>query len=439
VSTPGSVTDLGAIDATTQVLVLRRSFAALQHGALGVARSAGRLGIPVHAVRMNEREPATRSRFIRRGLVAGADVPRAGASDREWLEALLALPPELGRPLLLPIDDVSAVFVGDHQERLHERFVLPEQPPGIQRLLASKHDLWELCERLEIPAPRSTVPSNEQEAIVQATAHGYPIVLKRSDPWLAPRDPSAPSVLIAQTRAELVQAYRRMESDVRAQVLLQDYIPGGSDSIWMFNGYFDGDSECLCAFTGRKLRQRGPRTGPTTLGVCVRNEAVMSAAGRLMRELGYRGIVDMGFRYDRRDGSYRLLDVNPRLGGSFRLFVAENGLDVVRAAYLDLTGQPVPRSAARDGRKWIVEPFDLLTAAQIGNDGELSPSDWLRSLRHVEEAAWWAADDPAPFLAMCATLGLRTARYLASRRARSSAAGDIPPHAELDAGARKAA
>ena len=36
-----------------------------------------------------------------------------------------------------------------------------------------------------------------------------------------------------------------------------------------------------------------------------------------------------------------------RLGQTFRLFVGENGLDVLRALYLDLTGQPVPDDPAR--------------------------------------------------------------------------------------------
>jgi predicted ATP-grasp superfamily ATP-dependent carboligase len=170
----------------------------------------------------------------------------------------------------------------------------------------------------------------------------------------------------------------------------------------MFNGYFGQNSECLAGFTGLKLRQRGLQTGPATLGVCLQNDAVANAATRMMRELSYSGIVDMDFRYDARDGQYKLLDVNPRLGGSFRLFVADNGVDVVRAAYLDLTGQPVPANHARDGRGWLVEPYDLVVAGQMAVQRRLNLPAWARSLRAVDEAAWWSADDPAPFLTMWA-------------------------------------
>src|SRR5438128_12287559 len=150
-----------------------------------------------------------------------------------------------------------------------------------------------------------------------------------------------------------------MESPLEPNVMLQEYVPGRPDTIWMFNGYFDADSECKVGFTGRKLRQSPPYTGMTTLGVCVTNATVEQHTKRLAKALGYRGILDIGYRFDARDGQYKLLDVNPRIGTTFRLFVGDDGTDVLRALYLDLTGQEVPATTARPGRRWVVEPLDV--------------------------------------------------------------------------------
>ena len=402
---------LDGIDSSVPIVVLRRTFAPLQHGVLSVARSAGRLGIPVYAVRMSRAEPATSSRYISGALPLSDD-----AGDEPLLEALLRFGEQRRSAMLLPIDDESAVFVSDHRDRLARHFLMPETTPGLHRLLGSKRDLLALCKRIGIPAPASQIPGSADEAADSAEALGYPVVLKRSDGWVMPNDPSAPSVRIVRSRSELIHWYRRMDSAAGRQVLVQEYIPGGSDAVWMFNGYFGRDSRCLCAFTGQKLRQRGPHTGPTTLGVCVWNESVAAATKLLAEEVGYQGIIDVGFRYDARDGQYKLLDVNPRMGSTFRLFAGENDLDVVRAAYLDLTGQPVPPTRAVDGRRWIVEPYDLLSSAQIGREGALSVGAWLRSMRRVEEGAWWAPDDPVPFLAMVASLGRLGVGYVAARR-----------------------
>jgi D-aspartate ligase len=401
------------IDTTAPIFVLRRSFAPLQHAVLSVARSAGRLGIRVYAARMGQGEPATRSRY----LAGRIQLPADGADER-LLEALLRFGQNRPPAMLLPIDDASAIFASDHRDRLAEQFLMPRSAAGVHRVLASKREMHELCERIGVPAPASRFPDSEAEAIECGEAFGYPVVLKRASGWLAPNDPLAPSVKIVRSRSELIDCYRRMDSRVAPQVIVQEYIPGGSDSIWMFNGYFGHESRCLCAFTGQKLRQRGPHTGPTTLGVCAWNDTVATAAQLLVREVRYQGIVDMGFRFDARDGNYKLLDVNPRMGSTFRLFTGANGLDVVRAEYLDLTGQTVPRTRASDGRRWIVEPYDLLTSAQIGREGALTVGDWLRSMRGIEEAAWWARDDPLPFLAMLGSVAPLAVRYSRAPRSR---------------------
>ncbi len=79
--------------------------------------------------------------------------------------------------------------------------------------------------------------------------------------------------------------------------------------------------------------------------------------------IGFRGILDLDLRFDPRDAQYKLLDFNPRLGAQFRLFTTDTGVDVVRAAYLDLTGQADRgRRDDADGRRFLVENYDPLGA-----------------------------------------------------------------------------
>jgi D-aspartate ligase len=137
-----------------------------------------------------------------------------------------------------------------------------------------------------------------------------------------------------------------------------------------------------------------------------------------MKALGFCGLVDMNYRFDERDGRYKLLDVNARLGSTFRLFVDANGLDIVRVAYLDLTGQPVPVSAIPAGRRWLVEPFDVWAYPEYHRREGLTVSQWLRSEIRVDERAWFAWDDPLPFLTMAALFVAQPAyrRAVASKR-----------------------
>ena len=116
-----------------------------------------------------------------------------------------------------------------------------------------------------------------------------------------------------------------------------------------------------------------------------------------MKAIGYRGILDIGYKYHPGNGKYYLLDPNPRLGCSFRLFVDSIGLDVVRALYSDLTGQSIKAGTIEEGRKWLVEPFDVVSSIRYWRDGNLKIMDWAKSFKGVEEAQWFALDDMGPF------------------------------------------
>ena len=402
-------------DASTPAVVLIASPEPLLHGAMGVVRSLGRLGIPVYVASDGRPMPTDRSRY----LAGSFTVVHDQAEPARWVEELAGVGRSLGRrAVLVPIDDLGALAVNDHADRLAEWFLFPRPDPGLARTLASKRELHLLCRRLGVPSPETVFPQDRRDVLGFLERARPPVVVKAIDPLLLYQRPGARSVMVAHSRRELLDIYDRMEVPERPNLILQEYIPGGPESIWMFNGYLDRRSRCLVGFTGTKQRQCLPHTGPTSLGICRANPVVEQATTELLAAVGYQGVVDLGWRYDARDGRYKLLDVNPRIGGTFRLFVASNGMDVARALYLDLTGQPVPAAAARDGRKWLVEPNDLRASLLYWREGALTPGQWLGSLRGVEEAAWFARDDLAPFLAMC-----RSAAAIAAAKAvRSSRA-----------------
>ena len=384
----------------------------LQHGGLAIARSLGRIGAPVYTAYRDPNTPASRSRHV-----SGSFVVKAPSSDaHDMVAALVDISTRVGnRPLLLPIDDTAAGFVDQCAGELEAAYRFPRQPPGLPAQLSNKRLMDELCRSMGTPTPAARFPRSEEEFLSGARELGFPVVLKSMDPVLLRSRPNAASVAIADDEADARRLYRAMEVPEAPNLMLQEYIPGDSTSVWMFNGYFDANSTCRFGVTGQKLRQTPPDTGATSLGICLRNEAVESQAIQFLEKVGYRGIVDMGFRYDERDGRYLLLDVNPRVGSSFRLFVDKAGGDVVRALYLDLTEQPITASPIHEGRRWLVENQDLATSWKLLRWRRLSIVEWFRSLRGVEELAWWSLDDLRPF----AMMALGTARQATRAAARA--------------------
>jgi predicted ATP-grasp superfamily ATP-dependent carboligase/SAM-dependent methyltransferase len=392
----------------TPVVVLRLD----HYGALGIMRSLGRLGVSVHGVHRSADALALRSRHAAGGFVWDLDAEPAERS----IAHLFAIAAQLGgRPILIPSNDETALFVAEHASVLRLAFRFQDNDARLVRELYDKRAMFELARRLGIPTPETSFPASREEAAAFAAGATYPVMVKGADGIRASREAGVKMVIVRDA-AELLDAYDRIPDP-----MLQEYIPGGEDAQWMFNGTFDERSECLYGATGRKLRQSPVYTGMTSLGECAPNDVVAAQTLRFMKAIGYRGILDIGYRFDARDRRYKVLDVNPRVGATFRLFEGEGGMDVVRALYLDLTGQPVPAASGRP-RRWFVEDLDLVSSVTYHRDGVLGVREYVRSFAGVREAAWFARDDLAPFTSM-------VGRFLARavRKARKLGARPAPP------------
>lgn len=363
------------------------------HTTLGIARSLGRLGIPIYSIDTRNGGPSSACRYLRRRYIV--DLP-PDASLADTTQYLVEAGRRLGsRAVLIPTWDDVSIAVSEAYPALKDHFLLPDQPEGLARSLASKKGMYRLAVKHGVPTPRSSFPSSIDEVRAYAEAATYPVMIKGVyGNRLAKR--AGRTLFLVEQPEELVRLYVEIEDPNVPNVMLQEYIPGGDDSVWMFNGYFGDGSECRFGMTGQKLRQWPPYAGTTSLGVCRPNRTVTEQTLGWMKAIGYRGMIDMGYRYDARDGQYKVLDVNPRIGSTFRLFVGRLGVDVARAHYLDMTGQSVPADEMIEGRKWMDER-DLRSSITYVRDGHLSLRQWAASLRGVQELVHAARDDMIPF------------------------------------------
>ncbi|MCA1673342.1 MAG: carboxylate--amine ligase, partial [Actinobacteria bacterium] len=294
----------------------------------------------------------------------------------------------------------------------------PDPPRELPRRLADPYTLHQLCAELGVPSVARALPASLAEAEEFAGRVGYPLVAKLA----APRRPGSGSELrgtsVLQTRDELVRTCLACAGPLEVGVLLQEYLPRCPSQDFFVHGYCDARSRCRPGFVGIKERSYPAYTGLTSLGRWVDNAPLHTQATDLVARLGYQGILDLDYRWDPRDGQYKLLDFKPRLGAQFRLFSVDAGIDVVVASHLDLTGRAIPPGSQLAGRRFLVENYDPIAALGYRRSGELSLLWWLMSLRLVDEMAWYARDDLAPFGLMCLRMGWRAMSPLTQRISR---------------------
>jgi D-aspartate ligase len=374
-----------------KVFVFKGVPSRFHHGALGVARTLGRLGVPVTANDELKKTAASRSRYRSESIVWS---PWPTTSD-EIVEKLVAWGRAQDEPaLLMPVDDAATMAVEEHAADLAQCFRFARQPEGLVRKLSSKWAMAELALEHGIATARVAKVGELADLDDLLTDFGLPVVIKRIEGW-TPTSRAVPSVSVARSREQA----REIVSQQPENFMLQEYIPGASDTSWMFNGYFDGESRCLFGATGYKIRQYPLSGGFTTLGQLTVHDEIQKEIVRFLGAVGYRGIVDLGLRFDARDGRYKLLDVNPRVGSTFRLFVDAAGDDVVRVSYADLVdGNSGIRTAPIVDRRWSAELHDLRAGLGLVRAKKLRVFQLVRSTFSVDERAWWATDDPKPFV-----------------------------------------
>jgi D-aspartate ligase len=390
-----------ASDTAVPVLVLKVGRYVLHdHGGLGIARSLGRLGVPVYGVVEDRFAPAVASRY----LTGAFTWDTRGLSTQQLLEGMAIIGERLRRPaIVIPTDDAAAIFLAEEAATLQRWFLFPHQPPALPRTLANKRELFLLCKRIGVACPDAVFPTSVHDVRKFVSSAVFPVMVKATERHAE----STRTSWIAQTPDELYAIYRSMESQPGGELIFQEYIPPAYGEDWFYHGYRNTDSGSHVGFTGRKLRSHPPYAGPTTLGQAVVNEPLRQQAEALLHAISYSGIMDLDYRLDTRDGQYKLLDFNPRIGAQFRLFQSDTGVDVARALYLDLTGRPVPRSLPPQARTFIVEPYDLLASLTYFWRGGLTLREWRASVTGARELAWFSRDDPLPFLVMCIRLMLR--------------------------------
>jgi len=380
-------------------------------GALAIMRTLGRLGVPVYGVDELEKSPELRSRYLKKYFTKRYNPENPG----EYLEFILSLSKIIGRKaILIPTSDDLSLFVAEYGEQLKSDYVFPENSVELLDRLADKQKMFSLAIENNIPTPNIICPQNITDVNAAIDKVSFPLMLKGIDGnRLIKR--TGKKMVIVNNKDELIDSYTQLEDPEQPNLMLQELIPGDDDQVYIFNGYFNANSDPLASFTGHKVRQYPIHVGCASLGECRWHDRVAVKTHALMKAVGYKGILDIGYRLDPRDGKYKVLDINPRVGQAFRIFVAENDMDVIRSLYLDLTGQEQPEIVPREGRRWIIEDYDIVSTYDYFSEKSLGLNEWLKSLANIQEGAWFCWKDPFPFLHKLALFTAQIIRYILKR------------------------
>ncbi|PYU75805.1 MAG: ATP-grasp domain-containing protein [Acidobacteria bacterium] len=358
---------------------------------LSISRSLGRNGIAVWVTTTPDQRLASLSRYTLRSL------PWIDGSSEEQVAYLLSLAERyrLDGWVLFPTDDESAALIARFQQPLSRCFRGTSPEWDVLRWAYDKRLTYRLAAMESIDYPWTFFPRCEGD--LQTAPCPFPVILKPAIKASANRftvDKAWP----AENRDLLLARYREALELVSPDlILVQEMIPGGGDAQFSFTALCS-KGEVVASVSARRTRQYPIHFGHSSSFVeTLREPEIEGPARRLLAAMGYTGVAEIEFKYDRRDHRYKLLDINPRIW-TWSPLCGRAGVDYPYLLWRQIVGKSVSEITGRAGVRWVRMSTDVAAAWQEILRGRLNARDYLRSLQSPLEFALFAADDPLPAL-----------------------------------------
>lgn len=376
--------------------------------ALSVARSLGRSGVTVHVL---PDAPSDHSRYAH--TIA---LPPAGTPQEAWARFLLGSASEALRgAVLLSCSDAGLELLIEHREELAGKFVLDISDAQAQRSLLSKLSTYEQARAAGVPTPLFWKAASAEEVRAHEREYVYPLIVK---PLYSHRFQAVfhDKFFRVTSFEQLLEVYARVrEHDL--EVILLEEIPGPDDLLCSYYTYVDAEGVPLCDFTKRIIRRYPKNRGLACYHVTDWNPEARDLGLRLFRHVGLRGVGNVEFKRDVRDGALKVIECNARFTAGNALLVA-SGYDLALFVYNRLAGVPQAQLKGRrytEGLHYWFPGQDLRAFLDLHEEGRLSPAGWLASLAHRQVLPYWRWDDPAPSAVSTWRFARRAARFAGAR------------------------
>jgi predicted ATP-grasp superfamily ATP-dependent carboligase len=201
-------------------------------------------------------------------------------------------------------------------------------------------------------------------------------------------------------RAETPDELRRVLNDfvsLRLTAIPTEIIPGEDSEIYGLSTYIDRNGIPVGWRVKRKLRQYPVGVGDGSLQEISDEPEVVRLALRLLSITGHRGAATVEFRRDPRDGRLVLMEINVRTVSGQEL-ITRSGLDVPLIAYCDAMRKQLPSLGPARKVRWLRLGLDMRAFRVLHSSGAITVWQWIRSLLPCRCFAYFAWDDPVPFL-----------------------------------------
>ncbi len=302
--------------------------------------------------------------------------------------------------LLVPCGDNYTKMLVRNQDKLRDCYAFTIMSPDLFDLVCTKERFYATCEKYGLTFPQTCEVTPETAKDFEPP-FPYPVVVKPSNSvayWNCDY-PGKKKVFVVQNADEMQRILQGVYgSSYQDSMIVQDFVPGDDTRMRVMNCYSNARGKVTMMTLGAVLLEEHTPAGIGSYGAIMTgyDEAINERIKGFLEEIGYVGYSNFDLKYDERDGSYKLFEINPRQGRS-SYFVTASGKNLARYLVNDAVygnDDPIDIATLDDEVLWTMIPLSVIReyvadpearerAERLIREGKVSRSYWSKDDRSL--------------------------------------------------------
>ena len=221
----------------------------------------------------------------------------------------------------------------NNMETLSQYFVLPFMNKNLKDKLEDKESFYNICEEYNLDYPKTYIITKENKENIDLP-FDYPVALKPSNSTLYSKIEFAgkEKSYKIKDKQKLIQTVNKIfESGYNGHIIVQDFIPGADDTMYVLNCYSNSKGKVKMMCFGRCILEEHTPYGIGNYRAIISegNQEIYEKIKAFLEDINYIGFSNFDFKYDRRDNKYKLFEINIRQGRS-SYFTTSAGLNMAK-------------------------------------------------------------------------------------------------------------
>lgn len=255
-------------------------------------------------------------------------------------------------------------LVVENKEALKDMYVVPYSDKEVLDNIVLKETFYSLCSKYNLDYAKTLVYKKEMN-LDFTLDFDFPVVLKPSDSVSYNKNSfeGQHKVYFIDNMQDLKDTLKTIYGHgYEDNMIIQERIPGDDSAMYDLQVYVGSDHKVkLMNFGNVLLEEHTPKgIGSNAATLVDYNEELMKKIQVFLEDIGYEGLADCDLKYDHRDGTYKMFEINIRQGRS-HYRVTGGGDNLAKYIVEDyVLHKEIPLKFVKDEYFWHVVPLGIV-------------------------------------------------------------------------------